>query len=169
MEKRAFLFRAAVIMVLIILSVGLGVWCGWLRTVVGRGFCPLGFGGRCLLEVRAPHGSAVLPMGGVEVLVGFREGAMVLPETFRCLLNNDDVTERLTLGENGAGGRLYGLVEGENRIRFEVFGQGWWPGRYFEDVREVILHITPLPNIDRALAPAGEKQRRVVVSMLPRA
>jgi hypothetical protein len=108
------------------------------------------FGGRPWLEIHAPDGSQVVPLGGIEVLVGFLDEARVLPETFRCLLNNQDVTDDLTLGRNGAGGRIYGLIEGQNRLRLEVFGRGWWPGRYLEDVREVIIQVAPLPNIDRA-------------------
>jgi hypothetical protein len=113
------------------------------------------FGGRPLLELRAPDGRQVVPLGGIEVLVGFSDEFRVLPETFRCLLNNEDVTDSLTLGSNGAGGSLYGLLEGENRLRVEVFGRGWWPGRYLEDTREVIIRVAPLPNIDRARTPGG--------------
>lgn len=110
----------------------------------------LRFGGRSLLVVRAPAGDQAVAIGGVEVLVSFSE-RRVLPETFRCLLNNQDVTERLSLAANGVAGRLLGLVEGENRLRFEIFGESLWPGRYLEEVREIRIEVAPLPLLDRAL------------------
>ncbi|MFQ5515633.1 MAG: hypothetical protein ACE5FG_14550 [Myxococcota bacterium] len=109
-------------------------------------------GGGPLLEVQVPDDRAVLTVGAVEVLVRFPFEDRVLPETFRCLLNNEDVTDLLTLGRNGAAGHLYGLVAGENRLRFSVFGRGWWPGRYLEDVHERIVRIAPRPHLDQARA-----------------
>ncbi len=69
-------------------------------------------------------------MADVQVLVECLDQERVLPETFRCLLNNRDITDRLTLGRNGAGGQLYGLVQGSDLLGFEVFGRGWWPWRW---------------------------------------
>ena len=113
----------------------------------------LHFGGRSLLAVLSPEGDQVLAVGRVEVLISFSE-ERVLPETFRCLLNSEDVTERLSLAANGVAGKLHGLVEGENRLRFEIFGESLWPGRYLEEVREIRIQVAPLPPLDRArLAP----------------
>jgi hypothetical protein len=64
--------------------------------------------------------------GGIDVLVRFAPRERVAPETFRCLLNGLDVTEVLTTGENGAYGRVYRLVDGENVLRLEIFGRVWW-------------------------------------------
>jgi hypothetical protein len=151
MGKRLRLFGILLLGGVGVLLAGLAVLGedpSWARTLR-----QLRFGGRPLLVVRAPDGSQVVPMGGIEVLVGFSDEERVLPGTFRCLLNNQDVTESLTLGSNGAGGQVYGLVEGENHLRFEVFGRAWWPGRYLEDALEVTVRVAPLPNIDRAQRP----------------
>ena len=110
----------------------------------------LPFAGRALLQIRAPDANQLLREGAVQVLVTFPDEAHVLPETFRCLLNDVDVTDRLTLGQNGAGGEIYGLMEGENRLRFEVFGQGRWSRQYLEDVREVRVRVASPPGLDRA-------------------
>jgi hypothetical protein len=110
------------------------------------------FLGRPLLEFRAPKAGQLVPLGSIEVIVGFPSEDRVVLETFRCLLNDEDVTEHLTLGHNGAGGSVYGLVEGENHLRVEVFGHGWWPGWFLEDSREVIFRVQPLPTIDQARA-----------------
>ncbi len=106
--------------------------------------------GRPLLEFRAPRAGQLVPVGSIEVIVGFPAAERVVVETFRCLLNDQDVTQRLTLGRNGAGGSVQGLLEGENRLRVEIFGRGWWPGRFLEDARELTFRVQPLPTMDRA-------------------
>ncbi len=106
--------------------------------------------GRPLLEFRAPKAGQVVPVGTIEVIIGFPAAERVVVETFRCLLNDQDVTQQLTLGRNGAGGSLQGLREGENRLRVEIFGRGWWPGRFLEDARELTFRVQPLPTMDRA-------------------
>lgn len=112
-----------------------------------------------LLEVRFPsHGDSV-PMGGLPVLVAFPHSGSVAIETFRCLLNEHDVTDQLTVGSNGAAGSLVGLVEGENRLRIEVFGRGWWASRYYEDARTIEIYVRPFPSIDRAeVAPRSRRE-----------
>ncbi len=106
--------------------------------------------GRPLLEFRAPKAGQMVPVGSIEVIVGFPAAERVVVETFRCLLNDRDVTQYLTLGRNGAGGSVQGLLEGENRLRVEIFGRGWWPGRVLEDARELSLRFQPLPTMDRS-------------------
>jgi len=113
--------------------------------------------GRPLLELHAPRAGQLVSLGSIEVIVGFPAADRVVAETFRCLLNDHDVTEHLTLGQNGAGGSVYGLLEGENRLRVEVFGRSWWPGRFLEDARELSFRVQPLPAIDRARGPAGSE------------
>ncbi len=108
------------------------------------------FLGRPLLAFRAPQAGQVVPVGSIEVIVGFPAAERVVVETFRCLLNDRDVTQHLTLGRNGAGGSVQGLLEGENRLRVEIFGRGWWPGRFLEDARELTFRVQPLPTMDRA-------------------
>ena len=108
------------------------------------------FLGRPLVKVVRPTPGQQMPFGGVEVEVGFSGHGRVAVDTFRCLLNNRDVTHLLTLGSNGARGAILGLTEGENRIRIEVFGRGWWSARYFQDSRTVVFRVRPHPNLDRA-------------------
>ena len=102
------------------------------------------------LEVESPTPGAVVGTGGVEVVVRFPVGGRVAPETFRALLNGADVTGSFTTAENGAYGRLFGVLDGENRLRLEVFGRSWWPDSLLlEHGRELtILHRRPL-DLDR--------------------
>lgn len=106
--------------------------------------------GRPLLEFRAPKAGQVVPVGRIEVSIGFPAAERVVVETFRCLLNDPEVTPQLTLGRNGAGGSLRGLLEGENRLRVEIFGRGGWPGRCLEDARELTFRVQSLPTMERA-------------------
>ena len=106
--------------------------------------------GTPLIEVLRPTPGQQLPFGGVQVQVGFADGERVAVDTFRCLLNERDVTHLLTLGSNGATGSVFGLVEGENRLRIEVFGKSWWSARYVQDARTVVFHVRLFPNLDRA-------------------
>ncbi len=110
----------------------------------------LAFHGAPLIEVRLPQSGQSVAVGSIEVLIGFPLGDRVAVESFRCTLNNRDVTELLTVGRNGAGGSVYGLVEGENRLRIEVFGSSWWGSRYFLDSRTVVFRALPLPSLDQA-------------------
>jgi hypothetical protein len=105
----------------------------------------LWFGGS-LLELESPKAGDVVGTRGLEVVVRFPEIERVAPETFRVLLNGADVTEAFTTGENGAYGRLFALLDGENVLRVEVFAALCWPqGLFFEHEREArILHRRPL-------------------------
>jgi hypothetical protein len=106
------------------------------------------FGGP-LLELRSPLGGQIVPEGGVDVFVSFRDADQVAPGTFRCLLNGRDVTSDLTQGRNGAVGSLIGAIEGDNHLRVEVFGRSAWLDRFVEDADEVSFRVRPLVNLDR--------------------
>ncbi len=108
------------------------------------------FVGSPLLEVLTPDSGDQRPLGGIEVVVRFPREHRVAPETFRCLLNGEDVTDQLTVGRNGAGGSVYPLQEGTNTLRFEVFGRGWWATRYFEDSVEVDVRASGPIRFDMA-------------------
>jgi len=105
--------------------------------------------GRALLELRSGL-PADVPPGGIAVAVYFPEPSRVVSETFRCVLNGRDVTSMLTVGANGAGGSVFPLRVGENHLRIEVFGQGWWSGRLFEDAIDVVFRSRPPPPLDQA-------------------
>lgn len=123
--------------------------------------------GGAMLEVRFPvHGDSV-PMGGLPVLVAFPYSGSVAIETFRCVLNEQDVTDQLTVGRNGAAGTLVGLVEGENRLRIGVFGRGWWGERYYEDARTIEIHVRPFPSIDRAEVAPRQRGEPTHASLAP--
>src|SRR5262245_28603372 len=110
------------------------------------------FIGAPLFEVRLPGRPGQPPHSGeVEVFVGFAPGGRVAWDTFRALLNGHDVTGQLTLGRNGAHGKLLGLTEGENQLRLQIFGRSWWGGQYVEDEQLLRLPVTGRPDLDRAL------------------
>lgn len=115
------------------------------------------FLGGPLLEVHAPERGKVVPQGGIPVIVLFPERDRVIADTFRCLLNGHDVTAMLTVGENGAGGAVFPLLEGENLIRVGVFGPGREDGTFFEHVEEVSFQVRVAPYLDRA---EGRPRRR---------
>ncbi len=95
-----------------------------------------------MLHVESPRPGQVVGPDGVEVLVRFARGGRAAAETFRATLNGAEITPALTAGENGAWGRLHGLLDGENVLRVAVFGRGWAGGaRYFEQVREVRFRL----------------------------
>ena len=102
--------------------------------------------GPSLLELESPKAGEVVGTRGLEVVVRFPEISRVAPETFRVLLNGADVTEAFTTGENGAYGRLFALLDGENVLRVEVFAVPYWPpGLFFEYEREArIVYRRPL-------------------------
>jgi len=104
--------------------------------------------GRALLDLRSAP-PEVVPPGGVAVVVHFPDTSRVLADTFRCVLNGKDVTSLLSVGGNGAAGSVFPLRVGENRLRVEVFGRGWWPGRWYEDAVEVTFRSRPLPPLDQ--------------------
>lgn len=111
------------------------------------GLLPLG---SPLLRVEAPRAGEVVGPAGLEVMVRFMDVARVAPETFRVLLNGADVTESFTTGENGSVGRLHSLLDGENRVRAEVFGRSRLvPWLLVEEGDELsVTHRRPL-DVDR--------------------
>lgn len=99
-------------------------------------------GGERFLWVETPVSGDVVPPRGIDVLVLFASHGRVAPETFRCTLNGVEVTQLLTTGENGAAGHLYGLLDGENVLRLEIFGRTWWSGdSLVERSREVRIRL----------------------------
>ena len=109
-----------------------------------------------LIEVSTPRAEQVLGQGGIPVLIRFTRIERTAAESLRCLLNGIDVTQRLTLGGNGAAGSLWAPRDGPQTLRFEVFGQSWWRGPYFEDAVELTFEVRPNPTLDRAdRPPAG--------------
>lgn len=102
-----------------------------------------------VLQVRIPAPEQIVPVGAAEILVSFASG-QVAADTFRCLLNDRDITAALTLGRNGAGGSIIGLTEGENELRVQVFSRTWWGQRFVEDTQTVRFYVKGLVGIDRA-------------------
>ena len=113
------------------------------------GLARLTYHGGPLLTLQSPEPGEELPAGGVEVLVRFPDRKRVASQTFRCLLNGEDVTHLLTVGQNGAAGSVYPLREGGNQIEVQVFGRGWYRSHYFMDRIEVPVQIS-VPLMDRA-------------------
>jgi hypothetical protein len=110
------------------------------------------FVGAPLFEVRLPDSAhVVLRSGAVELFVGFAPGDRVAWDTFRALLNDRDVTPSLTLGRNGAHGKLFGMTEGPNHLRLQLFGRSWWGGHYVQDEQVLVLSVVGRPDLDRAL------------------
>ena len=120
--------------------------CAALAAVLALGV-PIG---SPLLRVEAPIPGAVVGPEGLEVMVRFADEGRVAPETFRVLLNGADVTESFTTGENGSVGRLHSLLDGENRLRAEVFGRSRLaPWLLVEEGHEIrVTHRRPL-DLDR--------------------
>jgi hypothetical protein len=110
---------------------------------------PRVFLGGALLELRSDLPGEV-PPGAIQVAVHFPDTSRVVAETFRCVLNGKDVTSMLTVESNGAGGSVFPLRVGDNHLRIEVFGHGWWSGRLFEDAIDVTFRSRPPPPLDQA-------------------
>jgi len=115
--------------------------------------------GGALIEVSTPRAEQVLGQGGIPVLIRFTRIERTAAESLRCLLNGVDVTQRLTLGGNGAAGSLWAPRDGPQTLRFEVFGQSWWRGPYFEDAVELTFEVRPNPTLDRAHRPPAGAPR----------
>jgi hypothetical protein len=98
-----------------------------------------------LLVVEAPVPGQRVGIDGAEVFVRLdldhAESA-----TLRATLNGADVTPALAIGENGAHGRLHGLVDGPNVLELSVFGRGFWPLPLLLEERERVefAHRRPL-------------------------
>lgn len=107
------------------------------------------FGGP-LFRVLRPGAAPELGVGAIEVHIGFSPAGRVAADTFRCLLNGDDVTDTLTLGRNGAHGELRGLTEGPNLIQLQLFGRSWWGSRYVQDEHRIVVRVRGSGGLDRA-------------------
>lgn len=116
-------------------ALGLLAWWAWLAPAIA-------------LESPAP-GQRV-GLGGVELLARFEPEGRVEPATVRVLLNGADVTASCVTAENGVHGRLYGLLDGANRIRVEAFARARWPaGLLVEQALEVEIWFRPPGDLDR--------------------
>jgi hypothetical protein len=83
-------------------------------------------------------------------MVQFPDEESVAAETLRILLNGADMTGEITTADNGAYGRLYSVLDGENVLRFEVFGRRWWlPGLLLEEAREVRFLVRLPQDLNR--------------------
>jgi hypothetical protein len=103
-----------------------------------------------LLWVQAPLEGALVGIGGVEVRVRFPRERGIEVGTFVALLNGADVTAEFTTGSNGAIGRLFGVLDGENTLRLEVQGdRGGLPDRLLRDTREVRFLVRLPQGINR--------------------
>lgn len=107
-------------------------------------------GGPPLVVILSPEAGEVVGLEGVQVMVRVPDDGRADPETLRILLNGADVTEELITGQNGAVGRLHGLLDGENVLQIRVEAASWWfDGRPFQAGREVrFLARRPL-DLDR--------------------
>jgi hypothetical protein len=121
--------------------------CGLVAVVLWPSLPP---NGPVLLRVISPAPGAVVGLGGIDLLVEFPPEGPTVWETFRALLNGADVTDQLTIGENGCQGQLVDLLPGENVLRLEVFGRvPWAPDRLFEQAHEIRLRMRPPIDLDR--------------------
>ncbi|MCP3985949.1 MAG: hypothetical protein GY723_16325 [bacterium] len=120
---------------------------GGLAVVVGLGLFLLR--GPNLLDVRAPERGPRVGIEGVEILVRF-DPERARAASFRALLNGADVTQELDLAQNGAHGSLHGLLHGDNELRLQIFGEGYWPhGLLLEETRTYHIQFRPRLDFDR--------------------
>lgn len=104
-----------------------------------------------LLQVQLPLPDQSVGHEGLELLVRFPGSGRAQGATFRALLNGADVTESLDTADNGAHGRLQGLLDGENVLRLEIFGRAPGPlGLLWEEVREIRIFFQRPVSVDRA-------------------
>ncbi len=107
-------------------------------------------GGPGLVSVVSPRAGEVVGLEGVLVMVRVPEDDRVEADTLRVLLNGADVTQELTTGQNGAVGRLHGLLDGENVLRIEVEASSWWfDDRRFASSHEVRFFARRPLDLDR--------------------
>ncbi len=105
--------------------------------------------GPVLLDVQAPAGAATVGLEGVEVFLRF-DAERTRHATFRALLNGADVTDELEVAPNGVHGSLHGLLHGDNELRFEVYGEGYWPPDLLvEETRSYSIRYRPPLDLDR--------------------
>jgi hypothetical protein len=107
-------------------------------------------GGPSLVSIVSPRAGQIVGLDGVELMVRVPDDGRVVPQSLRVYLNGADVTHQVTTGQNGAVGRLHGLLDGENVLRIEVEAGSWWfDDRQFAAGREVrFLRRRPL-DLDR--------------------
>jgi hypothetical protein len=107
-------------------------------------------GGPRLVSIVSPRPGEVVGLEGVLVVVRVRDDERAAPRNLRVLLNGADVTEELETGQNGAVGRLFGVLDGENLLRIEVEAASWWAdGRRLECAREVRFRARPPLDANR--------------------
>ena len=83
-------------------------------------------------------------------MIRFPREREVAEETFVALLNGADVTSEFTTGSNGAIGRLFGVLDGQNTLHFEVRGdRGGVPDRFLRDARDVRFFVRLPQGINR--------------------
>lgn len=105
--------------------------------------------GPALLRVQTPVGDPQVGIEGVEVLVRF-DAARARSATFRALLNGADVTDELEVAQNGVHGSLHGLLHGDNELRLEIYGEGYWPpGLLLEETRTYHIQFRPRLDFDQ--------------------
>jgi hypothetical protein len=104
--------------------------------------------GRPALQIESPRPGAQIGVHGLELLVRFAPEDTVESATVRVLLNGADVTAQCTRGSNGVHGRLHGLLDGDNRVRVEVFVRTP-AGLLVEQAREVEVRFRPPLGFDR--------------------
>lgn len=114
----------------------------WTGVLTGVALCAVvtlvSPGGPGLVSIVSPAPGDVVGLAGVEVMARVPNDGRIKPMSIRVLLNGADVTQQVTTGNNGAVGRLYGLLDGENVLRVEVEAASWWfDGRPFAAAREV--------------------------------
>lgn len=133
-----------------------GPWPGLLRGVVTASVTVLccvpmlSASTPSLLWIQSPLEGDVIGVGGVDVMIRFPREREVEEETFVALLNGADVTSEFTTGSNGAIGRLFGVLDGENTLHFEVRGdRGGLPNRFLRDARDVRFLVRLPQNTNR--------------------
>lgn len=105
--------------------------------------------GPVLLEVRTPENDQRVGLEGIEVFLRF-DAERARSATFRAMLNGADVTDELDVARNGAHGSLHGLLHGDNELRLQVFGEGYWPpGLLIEETRSYHVRFRPPLDLDR--------------------
>jgi hypothetical protein len=104
--------------------------------------------GRPAIRIEAPRAGQDVGVGGAELLVRFEPDGAVDLATVRVLLNGADVTPACTIASNGVHAELFGLLDGENRVRVE--GRVRVPGGLRRsESREVRVRFRPPAHFDR--------------------
>ena len=105
---------------------------------------------RPAIRIELPRPEQRVGVDGIELLARFEDARGVEPATVRVLLNGADVTRDCVRGRNGVHARLYGLLDGVNRVRVEAFARAPWPaGLLVQQAREVRVLFRPPAGFDR--------------------